>query len=203
MLIPEEIPAIPGLAFECIYGPASQVGGDFFQVLPNPNNGALIVIGNVSGKGMPAAMTVSLLVGTVRTLAHFTQSPAEILSAMNQRMPPRSKHGFTTCLVLRIDADGSVTFANAGHLAPNLGAQEFPVESGLPLGLAAEAAYTESSFHFEEDQELTLLTDYVAEARAKFGELFGFERAASISTLSAEHIAATAQAFGKQTTSPS
>jgi hypothetical protein len=198
VLIPEEIPAIPGLALECIYRPAGQVSGDFFQILPTPNHGALIVIGDVSGKGMPAAMAVSLLVGTVRTLAHYTQSPAEILTAMNQRMLGRSKHGFTTCLVVRIDSGGSATLANAGHLAPYLGAQELPVDSGLPLGLVVEAVYTESCFHLDTDQELTLITDGIAEARAKTGELFGFERTASISILSAEHIAATAQAFGQQ-----
>jgi serine phosphatase RsbU (regulator of sigma subunit) len=198
VLIPEEIPAIPGLAIECIYKPAGQVGGDFFQILPTPNNGALIVIGDVSGKGMPAAMAVSLLVGTVRTLAHCTQRPGEILTAMNQRMLGRSKDGFTTCLVLRLDADGAATVANAGHLAPYLGCTEVPVESGLPLGLAAQAEYTESSFQFDTGEQLALLTDGVAEARAKTGELFGFERTASIATLSANHIAATAAAFGQQ-----
>ncbi len=198
VLIPEEVPAIPGLALECVYKPAGQVGGDFFQILPTPNNGALIVIGDVSGKGMPAAMAVSLLVGTVRTLAHYTQSPAEILTAMNQRMLGRSKDGFTTCLVLRFDPDGAATVANAGHLAPYAGCTEVPVESGLPLGLATQAEYTESSFHLDTGEQLTLLTDGVAEARAKTGELFGFERTASIATLSATQIAATAAAFGQQ-----
>jgi hypothetical protein len=198
VLIPEEIPAIPGLALECVYKPAGQVGGDFFQILRTSNNGALIVIGDVSGKGMPAAMAVSLLVGTVRTLAHYTQSPAEILTAMNQRMLGRSRDGFTTCLVLRLDPDGAATVANAGHLAPYLGNTEVPVESGLPLGLAAQAEYTESSFHLDTGGEITLVTDGVAEARAKTGELFGFERTASITILSAAQIAATAQAFGQQ-----
>jgi hypothetical protein len=198
VLIPEEIPAIPGLALECTYKPAGQVGGDFFQILPAPNNGALIVIGDVSGKGMPAAMAVSLLVGTVRTLAHYTQSPGRILTAMNQRMLGRSKDGFTTCLVLRLDQDGAATVANAGHLAPYIGNTEVPVESDLPLGLAAQAEYTESSFQFNAGEQLTLVTDGVAEARAKTGELFGFERTASIATLSAAHIAATAAAFGQQ-----
>jgi serine phosphatase RsbU (regulator of sigma subunit) len=115
---------------------------------------------------------------------------------MNQRMLARSKNGFTTCMVVRIDAYGSTAFANAGHLAPYLGAQELSLQSGLPLGLAAEAFYTESSFHVDTDQELTLLTDGIPEARAKTGELFGFERTASISILSTEHIAATAKAFG-------
>jgi len=198
VLIPNEVPDIPCFAIECIYKPAGQVGGDFFQILPTPSGGALIVIGDVSGKGMPAAMAVSLLVGTVRTLAHFMQSPGEILAAMNQRMLARSKDGFTTCLVLRIDPDGTVTAANAGHLAPYLGAREIAVGNGLPLGLAAESIYSESTFHLDAGQELTLLTDGIAEARCKGGELFGFERTASISILSAEHIAATAAAFGQQ-----
>jgi hypothetical protein len=198
ILIPEEIPAIPGLVLECVYKPAGQVGGDFFQILRTSNGGVVVVIGDVSGKGMPAAMAVSLLVGTVRTLAHYTQSPGEILTAMNQRMLGRSKDGFTTCLVLRLDPDGAATVANAGHLAPYLGNTEVPVESGLPLGLAAQAEYAESSFHLDNGAEITLVTDGVAEARAKTGELFGFERTASIATLSAAHIAATAQAFGQQ-----
>jgi hypothetical protein len=198
VLIPEEIPPIPGFRIDCIYQPAGQVGGDFFQILRTSNDGALVVIGDVSGKGMPAAMAVSLLVGTVRTLAHYTQSPGEILTAMNQRMLGRSKDGFTTCLVLRLDPDGTATVANAGHLAPYLGCTEIPVESGLPLGLAAQAEYAESSFHLDTGGEITLVTDGVAEARAKTGELFGFERTASIAILSAAHIAATAQAFGQQ-----
>ena len=65
---------------------------------------------------MPAAMTVSLLVGTFRTLAHYTQSPSEILAAMNQRMLARSSGGFTTCLVLTVSAAGRLTAANAGHI---------------------------------------------------------------------------------------
>src|SRR6202012_896313 len=112
---------IAGFALESVYKPAGQVGGDFFQIIPIANGGVLAAIGDVSGKGMPAAMTVSLLVGTLRTLVHYTQSPAEILSAMNQRMLARSSGGFTTCLVLRLDRDGAATVANAGHLAPYLG----------------------------------------------------------------------------------
>lgn len=185
VLVPKEIPNIPGLTIECEYKPAGQVGGDFFQVLPANDGGALFVIGDVSGKGMPAAMAVSLLVGTVRTLAHYTQSPSEILTAMNHRMLARSKDGFTTCLVLRLDADGTLTAANAGHLAPYLGNQELAVESGLPLGLSPQVTYGESSAQFEVGEQLTLLTDGVVEARAKNGELFGFERTASVAAESA------------------
>jgi serine phosphatase RsbU (regulator of sigma subunit) len=173
------------------------VGGDFFQILEAQSGGVLAVIGDVSGKGMPAAMTVSLLVGTVRTLAHFTQSPGAILSAMNQRMLGRSQGGFTTCLVIRADADGALTVANAGHIAPYLAGRELPIENGLPLGLAAEAVYTESVFQLTPGAQLTLLTDGVVEARNGAGTLFGFDATALISTEPAETIARAAQEFGQ------
>jgi hypothetical protein len=145
VLIPNEIPPVPGFAIHCVYRPAGQVGGDFFQVIPLESGGALIAVGDVSGKGMPAAMTVSLLVGTFRTLAHYTHRPSEILGSMNRRMLSRSQGGFTTCVVLRIEPQGTVIVANAGHLAPYLAGQEIAVENGLPLGITAETDYPEVS----------------------------------------------------------
>jgi serine phosphatase RsbU (regulator of sigma subunit) len=198
VLIPEEIPVIPGFFIESVYKPAGEVGGDFFQVLPVKGDGVLAVIGDVSGKGMPAAMTVSLLVGTLRTLAHYTQSPGEILAGMNQRMLARNRGGFTTCLVLRCDGDGKLTIANAGHIAPYVAGKELALENGLPLGLAAESDYTESTFQLAPGEQLTLLTDGVVEARDKAGALFGFERSAALSIESAEAIAGAAQAFGQE-----
>jgi len=197
VLIPEEILTVPGFVLQSVYKPAGQVGGDFFQILPVKGGGVLVVIGDVSGKGMPAAMTVSLLVGTVRTLAHYSQSPGEILAAMNQRMMARSNGGFTTCLVLRADADGTLTLANAGHIAPYLAGRELQIESGLPLGLAAESVYAESTFQLAPGRQLTLLTDGVVEARDKAGALLGFERSAALSLEPAEAIATAAQAFGQ------
>ena len=197
VLIPEQIPAVPGFSIQAVYKPYGEVGGDFFQILPLPDSAVLVVIGDVSGKGMPAAMTVSLLVGTVRTLAHYTQDPGEILAAMNARMLTRSQGGFTTCLVLRADADGTLTLANAGHIAPYLSGKELPLENGLPLGLAAETTYSESTFQLSPGQQLTLLTDGVIEARSKTNELFGFDRAAAVSGKSANQIAKTAELFGQ------
>ena len=196
VLIPEALPSIPGFAVESEYCPAQQVGGDFFQILPTPNSGVLAVIGDVSGKGAPAAMTVSLLVGTIRTLATYTQRPGEILAVLNQRMIGRSQGGFTTCLVFRADPDGALTIANAGHLAPYLDGRELEISPALPLGLA-ESHYTETAFHLDEGQKLTFLTDGVLEARRKSGELFGFERTASIAKDSAASIVRAAQEFGQ------
>jgi len=182
---------------EAVYKPASQVGGDFFQVIGVPNGSALVVVGDVSGKGMPAAMTVSLLVGTFRTLAHYSRSPGEILRAMNLRMLGRTNDGFTTCIVLCIDPDGTVTGANAGHLQPYLGDRELELSSDLPLGLHRESKYTESKFRLKPGDQLTLVTDGVPEARNAAGELLGFEKTAAISTKSAEDIAEVAKEFGQ------
>jgi phosphoserine phosphatase RsbU/P len=197
VLIPEAIPQVPGFAIDSFYEPAGEVGGDFFQVLATRDGGVLAVIGDVSGKGMPAAMTVSLLVGTVRTLAHYTESPGEILAAMNQRMLGRSQGGFTTCLVLRADADGTLAVANAGHIAPYLEGKELRLDNGLPLGVAAEAIYAESVFQLSSGVQLTLLTDGIVEARENSGALFGFERTAALSLEPAGAIAAAAQQFGQ------
>ena len=197
VLIPNEIPVIPGFQVEAVYKPASQVGGDFFQVIGVANGSALVAVGDVSGKGMPAAMMVSLLVGTFRTLAHYTRAPGEILHAMNYRMLARSSGGFTTCVVLCIDPDGNVTAANAGHLSPYLGDRELTLENSLPLGLDARSTYTETKFRLKPGEQITLLTDGVPEARNAAGELFGFENTAAISAKPADVIAKTAEKFGQ------
>lgn len=198
VLIPNAIPEVTGFAIQSVYMPASQVGGDFFQIIPTMTGGVLVVVGDVSGKGMPAAMTVSLLVGTLRTLAHYTQSPGAILAAMNQRMLARSNGGFTTCLALCIESNGGFTMANAGHVPAYLQGREIEVEGGLPLGLAADSVYKESTFQLNTNSQLTLLTDGVVEARARSGELFGFERTSVASTESAASIAQAALAFGQE-----
>ena len=197
VLIPDEIPSVPGFKIKSVYRPAGQVGGDFFQILPLPGGGVLVVIGDVSGKGMPAAMTVSLLVGTLRTLAHYTASPGEILAAMNRRMLVRSKDGFTTCLVLRADPDGTLTMANAGHIPPYCNGEELTIEGGLPLGLHAQSTYEEAKFELRPGAQITLLTDGVVEARSTTGELFGFARTQTWSCKSAEQIVEAACAFGQ------
>ncbi len=197
VLVPNEVPNVPGFAIQCVYRPAGQVGGDFFQVIPLEQGGALVAVGDVSGKGMPAAMMVSLLVGTFRTLAHYTQSPAEILASMNRRMLSRSHGGFTTCIVLRIQPAGTVIVSNAGHLAPYLSGEEISLQSGLPLGITADTEYPEVWLPIGPGAQITLYTDGVVEARAESGELLGFDRAAVLSTQSAESIAEAAQSFGQ------
>ena len=197
MLIPRETPSIPGFKVESVYRPYGDVGGDFFQILPLGESGALVVVGDVSGKGMPAALTVSLAVGALSLAVECSTMPGEILASLNRALIGRNCDGFTTCLVVRADPDGTLTIANAGHIAPYLDGKELLLENGLPLGLSAETTYAESTFQLTVGQQLTLLTDGVVEARDKTGALFGFERTAAIANRPAEAIVSAAQAFGQ------
>jgi hypothetical protein len=203
VLIPEAFIPIPGFRIESVYHPAQQVGGDFFQILPTGSGGVLAVIGDVSGKGLPAAMNVALIVGTLRTLAETTSSPGEILAGLNRRLLGRST-GFTTCLALRIQPGGQATLAGAGHLNPYLNGEDAPpleiaIPPALPLGLSSGTEYTETELTLRPGDTLTLLTDGVLEARdARTGKLFGFERMRDLSGQPAEEIAAAAQSFGQE-----
>lgn len=195
-LVPEEIPRVPGLTIATAYHPAQEVGGDFFQVLALPSGATLIVVGDVSGKGLPAALAVSLVIGTLRTVADYTESPGEVLSSLNRRAKAQA-NSFTTCLVLRIAADcRSVMYANAGHLAPYLNGTELVSEPSLPLGLSAEETFVECSCRLREGDHLTLLTDGVPEA-TRDGQLFGFDRTHELSREGAAAIASAARRFGQ------
>jgi hypothetical protein len=200
ILVPEEAPAIPGLSIASVYRPAEEVGGDFFQVIALPGGAALIALGDVSGKGLKAAMTVSLIVGTLRTLADYTQSPADVLRGLNRRLLGRTDGGFATSVVARIDPDGVTTIANAGHLAPFLDQEELPVAGSLPLGVAEDAEYDELIFPLHEGETLTFYTDGIVEARNKAGELYGFERLAALlrADPSIEQMLEEARNFGQQ-----
>jgi Stage II sporulation protein E (SpoIIE) len=197
VLIPESMPSTPGYEIHSVYRPFGELGGDFFQILPQPDGRVIVAIGDVSGKGIPAAMMVSLVVGTLHTLAEMTTRPGELLSGLNRRVIGRSAGGFTTCLLFCAEPNGRVTFANAGHLAPYLDGREIVIENGFPLGLVADCVYEETTLELGVGATLTLVTDGVVEARTRAGELFGFERTERISGESAEAIVGAAQEFGQ------
>ncbi len=197
-LVPAVLPRIDGLRIEAAYLPAAEVGGDFYQVFAQPGSSALLAIGDVSGKGLKAAMTGTLVLGALRTLAQEDLSLSQMLIRLNAQLVASSDGGFVTCLVARIAPDGSLTLANAGHLAPYRNDEEVSLDSGLPLGVAADADYTAVSLGLDPGDTLTFLSDGVVEARNATGELFGFDRTRAISTQSAEEIARTAQSFGQQ-----
>lgn len=197
-LVPLALPAIAGYAFDPVYLPATEVGGDFYQVFQKAEGSALVAIGDVSGKGLKAAMTGALVLGALRALAQEELSPSQILGRLNAQLASSSDGGFVTCLCAHITADGAVIFANAGHLAPYCDGEEMRFESGLPLGISADAEYSEASVSLTAGGTLTLLSDGVVEARNDSGELFGFDRARSISTQSAQAIADAAKQFGQE-----
>jgi hypothetical protein len=200
MLMPEETPFIPGFVLESEYIPAQQVGGDFFQILPMDEGGVLVIIGDVSGKGLKAAMLVSLIVGTIRTLAETTHEPLRILDGINRRLHGRLTGQFATCLVVRIDADGATTVANAGHLAPYVNGEEIVLTGSIPLGLVAQAEFEQVHLKLNIGDRITLITDGIVEARNEARELFGFTRTGELmqQNHTAAEIAATAQSFGQE-----
>jgi hypothetical protein len=199
VLVPDDIPQIEGYSITGSYTPMLEVGGDFFQVIPNDDGSAIVAIGDVSGKGIKAGMNVSMIVGVLRAEAGTT-SPAEMLGSLNRCLVGRMSGGFATGVVFRIDTDGTVTFANAGHLAPFLNGQEFPLEASLPLGLIAYSDYSEITMQMQPGDILTLYTDGVLEAtNPDTKEMFGFERMSQLfaSRPSAVEAARAAIAFGQ------
>lgn len=197
-LIPEHLPNTPGLKIESEYRPAREVGGDFFQVLPDANDGSvLIIVGDVAGHGMEAGMLATLIVGAIRTAAAFTIDPARILSLLNERMQGR---GLATCLALRVEKDGRAALANAGHLPPYMNGKELAMEGALPLGAIAGIDFPVLRFNLAEGDELMLMTDGVAEAQDAEGSLFGFERIGEMlgNGVGASTLANAAQSFGQE-----
>jgi serine phosphatase RsbU (regulator of sigma subunit) len=203
VLIPEGLPVIPGIALESEYRPAQQVGGDFFQIIAGNDGSVLAVIGDVSGKGLKAAMLVSLIVGTIRNQAETDLDPLRMLQSLNRRLIGRGDAN-ATCLALHIAPDGGVTLANAGHLPPYWNGKEIAMEGALPLGVTEDAEFSVMQLSLQPGDRLTLLTDGVVEAQSsdsKSGkrELFGFARASELMRIhrSAAEIAAAAQSFGQ------
>jgi Stage II sporulation protein E (SpoIIE) len=193
LLIPREIVETPGFEVDSIYTPANEVGGDFFHVQSTSDGGLLVVIGDVAGHGLKAAMNVSMLMGALRRTPE--SSPAKILASLNQVLV--GTESFTTCQAAWFGADGELVIANAGHLPPYLNSQEVALPGGLPLGFLANAAYEEVRLHLRPGDRLLLLSDGVVEARSS-GELFGFDRVHKLSNQSAFFIANAAKVFGQE-----
>lgn len=197
-LVPVKIPSLGGLQTEIAYRAAEEVGGDFCQILPLRDGSILVAIGDVSGKGLQAAMLGAVAVGAFRSMADEAVAPHRALERLNNVLLRTENSGFITCLCMVLTAKGEILLANAGHLAPYLDGTEIPVEGGLPLGILPDVSYSQSTFVLPAKARLTLLSDGVVEARSRDGELFGFDRTSRISQLSASEIAAQAHQFGQE-----
>ncbi len=200
VLIPAKLPQVPGLSIESEYRPAREVGGDFFQIIPNHIDGSvLLVFGDVTGKGLCAGMLVALIVGVINTAAKSSNDPVFILSTINEHLCDRIGAG-ATCLVMRIDRDGAVVLANAGQLPPYRNGEEIEMEGALPLGTLRDAEYATLRLHLEGGDTLILMSDGVVEAQNEKGVLFGFDRISSLLRTSTDprDLADAAQQFGQE-----
>jgi hypothetical protein len=206
LLIPTQLPSNRNFMLESAYLPVNGVGGDFFQVLPLKDDSLLIVVGDVSGKGLQAAMNSSTLVGALRN--ELSHDPATVLDHLNRVLlgavsSPGAVPGldsapcFATCLCARIYPDGTLAIANAGHLSPYRDGRELELPPGLPLGVIADSHYDQVTFQLNRGDRLVFLSDGVVEATNHEGELFGFERTQQVSNEPARYIAQTAQRFGQ------
>jgi hypothetical protein len=198
VLVPNELEPIDNFAVEAVYVPAREVGGDFYQVIPCGGGSLLAAIGDVSGKGIPAAMVVALVVGTLRTATQFTTSPASLMAILNDRLNGRMKRGFATCLIARISPSGELELASAAHLSPYLNCEEVTLEPEMPLGVSDSANYRVERRQLNPGDRLTFVSDGVVEARRESGELFGFERTRQISGWPAREIVEAAKAHGQE-----
>lgn len=194
LMIPQEQIQTPGFEVDSVYNPANEVGGDFYHVESTAEGGLLVVIGDVAGKGLKAAMNVSMVMGALRRIPDH--SPARILASLNRVLV--GGESFTTCQAALFSPDGELVIANAGHLPPYLNTQEIALPGGLPLGVIPNVHYEERRLYLHPGDRLLLISDGVVEARQSSGELFGFERVHNLSNQTAFYIADAAKSFGQE-----
>jgi hypothetical protein len=194
LMIPHERLETPGFEVDSVYNPATEVGGDFYHVQPTEDGGLLVIIGDVAGKGLKAAMNVSMLMGALRRTPE--RSPARILESLNRVLT--GSESFTTCQAAWFGPGGELVLANAGHLPPYLNSQEIRVPGSLPLGVLPDTHYEEVRLYLHPGDRILLLSDGVVEARQPSGELFGFDRVHNLSNQSAFYIADAAKEFGQE-----
>lgn len=188
----QRLPETPDFSIETAYRPASQVGGDFYRIFTTETGAILVVAGDVSGKGLKAAMTVSVLVGAMESIE--TREPGLFLAKLNRAAAAHLESGFVTCCAALIRPDGEAVIANAGHLSPCLDGREVEVEAGLPLGIVPDVAYPETTARGD---RFVFVSDGVVEAENSRRELFGFDRTREVSTKPAKEIAEAARAWGQ------
>ncbi len=183
------------ITVESVYLPASEVGGDFYHLQSYPDGSQVALVGDVSGKGLKAAMLVSVAIGVLRSLQ--TSSPGAILKGLNDALAGKGGTGFVTCCCVRYEHGGNVTIASAGHPAPYCRGNEVDVAAGLPVGIVAGTTWEETSITLNVGEQLTLVSDGVVEAENVKRELLGFERTREMSGKTAREIAEAAKAWGQ------
>jgi sigma-B regulation protein RsbU (phosphoserine phosphatase) len=180
-LLPKAFPYIPGFAVAGLSIPAGAVGGDWYDFIPLDDGRWGLVLADVSGKGMAAALLMSATRGMLRSLAEAACSPGEVLAKLNQLMLDGFPSGkFVTLIYAVLDpAKRLLTFANAGHLPPLLvedGVARFlDTESGMPLGLGF-SSFSETTIQFGAQSRLVFYSDGITEAENQADDQYGRER---------------------------
>jgi len=180
-LLPHGFPEVKGWAFDAFYRPAREVGGDFYDWLELPDGRLAVIIGDVSDKGIPAALVMATCRTLLRVSAGTGRPPGDVLAEVNDRIQPDIPSGmFVTCLLAMIDpTTGSMALANAGHNLPYRRTDERIVEimaRGMPLGLMPDMLYEEVEGRLSPGDSLVLTSDGLAEAHAPDGDMYGTER---------------------------
>jgi serine phosphatase RsbU (regulator of sigma subunit) len=187
--LPKEVPTREGWQITPFYQPAREVGGDFYDFLKLPKGRLGLVVGDATGKGVPAALVMASARSMLRAVAQASNSPGEVLRSVNDPLvtdiPPNM---FVTCFYAILDPNnGSLRYANAGHDLPYLwhggDCEELRVR-GMPLGLMPEMGYEEKEIAFEAGEAALFYSDGLVEAHNPKGEMFGFPR---LRALVAEH----------------
>ncbi len=192
--LPNEVPTLEGWQITPFYQPAREVGGDFydFHLLPESRLG--LVVGDATGKGVPAALVMSSTCGMLQLAAQAldTSSAGEVLERVNETLVARiPANMFVTCFYAILDPEsGSFSYANAGHDLPYLRRRGGECEElrarGMPLGLMPGMGYEEKETILEPDEAALFYSDGLVEAHDHKGEMFGFPR---LQALIAEHAA--------------
>lgn len=180
-LLPKRLPAIPGWHIDAFYRPARAVGGDFYDFIPLGDGRLGVIIGDVTDKGVPAALVMATCRSMLRAAAPNHQSPADLLAEVNEALvteiPPAM---FVTCLYAVIDTTaGEVTFANAGHNLPYVRTADGVLElraTGMPLGLMPGMSYDDRRYAMAPGEVIVLTSDGITEAHDRNGEMYGFAR---------------------------
>src|SRR5918992_4797332 len=180
-LLPEDMPSLPGWRIAAYYGPAREVGGDFYDFLELTDGRLAIVTGDVTDKGIPAALVMATTHSILRGEGRGLASPGPVLGRPNDRLyPDIPAHMFVTCLYAVLDpASGRLRFANAGHNLPYAAIAEGVTElraTGMPLGAMPGMAYEENEVYLAPGESVLFHSDGLAEAHNSAGEMFGFPR---------------------------
>ena len=178
--LPHQLPELGGWHVAAFYRPARTVGGDFYDVVDLGDGRVMVVTGDVTDKGVPAALVMASTHALLRSSAH-SGTPGEVLQRVNELLIPQiPQHMFVTCLVMMIDlATGRTRFANAGHNLPYLrheGVVSQLRARGMPLGLMPGSSYEEDEAMIEPGDLLLLYSDGITEQHNEDGEMFGFGR---------------------------